>query len=129
MAANTGYNMHMSEDKIAAAISRGMTRQQACAALGIAYEAATPAKIDKAALKDMAINTLAMLIKDMNTNPTAHKPNDIIAACREALDRTEGKAVQTTHINQLTTYTINAAIPAPPNSLPYIDMESARLDS
>ena len=119
----------MSEDAIAAYVAKGMTRRQACATLGIPYTEPTAPTIDKASLRDMAIDTLAKLIKDMNANPAAHKTNDIISACREALDRTEGKAVQTTHINQQTTYTIHAAIPAPPNSLPYIDMESARLDS
>lgn len=107
------------EHAIAAYMAKGMTRQQACATLGVPY---TPeierASFNKDALKDMAIDTLAALVQDMQINPSGYKPSDIIAACKEALDRTEGKAVQTTHVNQNTTYTIIASIPAPPNSLP-----------
>lgn len=46
-----------------------------------------------------------------------YKPNERITAMREWFDRNYGKPLQTTQVNQQTTYTIIAAIPAPPNSL------------
>ena len=116
--AHSVYHNAMSdqEEKIKAHIDRGMTRQQACSILGIPYKPEAAPIVDKDALRDMAIDTLASLIHDMQRTPTAFKPNEIIAACKEALDRTEGKPMQTTQVNQSVSYTIVSAIPEPPNA-------------
>lgn len=88
------------EQRIQQYIDKGATRKEACAILGIPYKAqAANEKIDKDALRDMAIDTLAALIADMQSSPAAFKPNEIIAACREALDRTEGKAAQSVTVD------------------------------
>ena len=73
--------------------------------LGIKDDKSLP--IDKEALRLMAIDTLASLIRDMQNSPTAFKPGEIIAACKEALDRTEGKAVQSMVVDARTTVTYN----------------------
>ena len=110
------YTMSNQEKLIQAQIDRGMTRKQACSLLGVPY---TPEKAadahDKDALRAMAIDTLASLVNDMQKSPAAFKPNEIIAACKEALDRTEGKPLQTSQVNQSVSYTIISNIPAPPN--------------
>jgi hypothetical protein len=62
-------------------------------------------EIDNATLRNMARQTLATLIDDMQQNPSAFKPNEIIAAIREALDRTEGKAAQTLNVESKATVT------------------------
>ena len=90
---------------------------QVCAALGIDNVASSDTarrgtnvadsdkEIDNATLRNMARQTLAALIDDMQHNPSAFKPNEIIAAIREALDRTEGKAAQTLNVESKATVT------------------------
>jgi hypothetical protein len=62
----------------------------------------------------------------------SNKPTERITAMREWFDRKFGKAVQSTIIEQNTTYTIIANIPAPPNSqrvaLPDIDGEAVTIE-
>lgn len=74
-------------------------------------------EVRKGELREMATEVLAQLIQDMRSSPDAYRASEIIAACKEALDRTEGKPVQTAHVSMNQSYTIISAIPAPPNSL------------
>lgn len=57
-----------------------------------------------------AVRTLRMILRT-GTSDSAR-----VQAARELLDRKRGKPVQTNVVEQNTTYTIVAAIPAPPNS-------------
>ena len=95
------------EPEIQTLIDRGYTRKQACMTLGVPFTpvAATIDKIDKDALRDMAIETLHDLIISMRTSPSAYKPNEIIAACKEALDRSEGKPSQSIAVSTRQTVT------------------------
>ncbi len=117
-----------------ALIAKGTSPDLARAMLGlppVKTQAANPAAYSKDALQALANETLQKLLHDMNTMPDQFKPADIIAACKEALDRTQGKPVQTNIVDQRTTYTILAAIPAPPNSrkaLPDIEHNNAPLN-
>lgn len=61
--------------------------------------------IDNDSLRNMARATLATLIQDMQLSPSSFKPTEIIAACREALDRTEGKAAQSITVDAKQTVT------------------------
>lgn len=58
-----------------------------------------------------AVRTLRLILR------TATSDSAKVQAAKELLDRKRGKPVQTTHVEQNTTYTIIAAIPAAPNSL------------
>lgn len=106
------------DERIKEYMARGMTKEQACGVLGVPYVPDdAPSSYDKDTLRAMAIDTLASLVNHMNINPRAYKPNEVIAACKEALDRTEGKPLQTAQVNSNVSYNIIAAIPAAPNSL------------
>lgn len=104
------------EQRISQQIDKGMTRKQACMTLGIAYK---PEKIttktDKETLRNMAVDTLFALIQDMQTTPSSYKPTEIIAACKEALDRTEGKAAQSMTIDTSATVTHEYIMKLPPD--------------
>jgi len=80
------------EARIQEYINKGLTREEACGMLGIKY---TPAVImdQNTDLRQMAYDTLQNLIISMQRAPSDYRAGDIIAACKEALDRTEGKAV------------------------------------
>jgi len=85
--------------------------QEACSLLGIPYTPTTPAApsiaapVTNEALRIMARETLAELIMNMRTEPEQFKPSEIISACKEALDRTEGKAAQSLVIDSKQTIT------------------------
>ncbi len=80
------------EARIQEYINKGLTREEACGMLGIKYTppivAAQPMD-----LRQMAYDTLQQLIARMHMIPDDYRAGDIIAACKEILDRTEGKAV------------------------------------
>jgi hypothetical protein len=66
-------------------------------------------QIDKGEVE--AVRTLRLILR------TGTSDSAKVQAAKELLDRKRGKPVQTTHINQQTTYTIIAQIPAAPNSV------------
>lgn len=57
-----------------------------------------------------AMRTLRLVMR------TGRNEGAKVQAAKELLDRAKGKPVQTTQVNQNVSYTIHAAIPAPPNS-------------
>lgn len=57
-----------------------------------------------------AMRTLRLIMR------TGTSDSAKVQAAKEILDRAKGKPVQTTQVNQNVSYTIHAAIPAPPNS-------------
>lgn len=66
---------------------------------------AIKAEYTKEALRQLASEALQDLIASMRSRPSAYKPQEIITACREALDRTEGKAAQTIAVESRSTVT------------------------
>lgn len=58
-----------------------------------------------------AVRTLRLILR------TGTSDSAKVQAAKELLDRKRGKPVQTTHVEQNTTYTIIAAIPAAPNTM------------
>ena len=111
-------------------IARGLAPEQAAMLAGVPVPARSApiraAPIDKAELRDMAIDLLAELIHSMQCAPDEFKPTEIIAACKEALDRTEGKPNQSVSIASTTMVTLRTILDEIDGSsagLPIIDAE------
>jgi hypothetical protein len=68
---------------------------------------AKPPEWSKEGLRSMANDVLHELLWRMKQDVHAYKPFEIIAAAREALDRTEGKAAQTIEHKASGTFAIN----------------------
>ena len=91
------------KDEIIAASKKGMTREGMTRALGVSMaqisavlgddteRATSSAGCTKEALGGMGNKVLYKLLKDMDENPSAYRPSDMITASKEALDRFEGK--------------------------------------
>jgi len=80
------------EARILEYVNKGLTREEACGMLGIKYTL-PPASSQTTDLRQMAYDTLQNLLMSMQRSPTDYRAGDIIAACKEILDRTEGKAL------------------------------------
>lgn len=119
-------------------LARGIPPEQAARLAGVPYvppAARIVAPPDKADLRNMAISLLAELIHSMQTAPEEYRPSEIIAACKEALDRTEGKPamapedrpqpikINVTQINSADAY--RQLLAGGSSSLPVIDVETA----
>jgi hypothetical protein len=124
-------------------LARGIPPEQAARLAGVPYNPpARPlrdAPVDKTELRNMAINLLADLIDQMQTAPEDYRPSEIIAACKEALDRTEGKPAAAPEDRpkpiQININSINSAdayrqlIAGGMSSLPIIDAEPLHDDA
>jgi hypothetical protein len=110
----------MSRDGMTRAL--GVSMAQIEAVLGAEYEAATdPTPYSKDALRTLANEALHALLYDIKMNPAAFKPAEIIAAAREALDRTDGKARQEHELKGNAIIQIIGAIPAPHSQMKVIE--------
>ena len=91
---------------------------------GVATDAPpAPPEYSKESLRKMANEALATLLARVLASPDDYKPNEIIAACREALDRTDGKPTTTHELSGNAVINIIGQVPAPASMLPVIDID------
>jgi len=80
-----------------------------------------PEPYSQESLRRMANQALHDLLARMILSPNEYKPNEIITAAREALDRTDGKPLQSSHVTGNTAIHIIGHVLPPASQLKVID--------
>jgi hypothetical protein len=106
--------MKVQPDLVEALSDQTMTERRQLQEVHTAALMAKRPEYSQDGLRTMANDLLHELLWRMKQDVHAYKPFEIIAAAREALDRTEGKAVQTQHVTAAVKVTQDQLASMPP---------------